>query len=107
MTSQRRLRDDVLPQFPSDDVVFISISVETNVRSENLAEYARDENFNWQFAIATSEMMISLVDTFGRDVSNPPRQPDFIIRPDGTTTDLLLGLTPASQTIDQIRRESG
>jgi len=105
--SQRRLRDEVVQNFDEDTVVFLSISIETNAEASRLAQYADDENFGWQFAVATPEMVQQLTAQFGRTVTVPPRQPHFILRPDGSTTDLLLGNPPANQTIELIQTEGG
>jgi hypothetical protein len=88
---QRSLRDNVIPQLDQEQFVFISLDIETNAADADLAEYADNENFDWVFAVATPEMMESLVAEFGQSVTVPPTQPHFIIRPDGSTTELLNG----------------
>lgn len=97
--SQRRLRDEVLPAVNLDNVVFVSFTIETGDTADVLKQYAADENFNWVFAVATPELLNALVAHYGFVVSNPPSQPHFIVRPDGTPTDLMTGNPSAADTI--------
>lgn len=96
--SQRSLRDNVVPNVSGDDVVFVSLSVETNIEPADLAVYAQNESFGWTFAVMSNEMLAALSQQFGRTVTVPPSQPHFIIRPDGSVTDLLTG-NPAPQAV--------
>ncbi|MEZ4594672.1 MAG: TlpA disulfide reductase family protein [Chloroflexota bacterium] len=89
-----------------DDVVFVGLSVETSLTNENLANYTNETGFNWTFAVVTPEMLISLADTFGQTVTNPPSTPSFLIRPDGSTTDLETGFEDAEQLLQRIEAAS-
>lgn len=90
----------------SEDVVFVSLSVETNIGNGDLANYTEETGFDWIFAVATPEMLISLADTFGQTVTNPPSTPHFIIRPDGTTTDLTTGYEGPEELLQNIEAAS-
>ncbi|MCC6604265.1 MAG: TlpA family protein disulfide reductase [Anaerolineae bacterium] len=90
----------------SEDVVFVSLSVETNIGNGDLANYTEETGFDWVFAVATPEMLISLADTFGQTVTNPPSTPHFIIRPDGTTTDLTTGYEGPEELLQSIEAAS-
>ncbi len=90
----------------SEDIVFVSLSVETNIGDGDLANYTEETGFNWTFAVATPEMLISLVDTFGQSITNPPSTPHFIIRPDGSTTELTTGFEGPDVLIENIQAES-
>ncbi|MBK8901387.1 MAG: SCO family protein [Anaerolineaceae bacterium] len=90
----------------SEDVVFVSVSVETNIGNGDLANYTEETGFDWIFAVATPEMLISLADTFGQTVTNPPSTPHFIIRPDGTTTDLTTGYEGPEEILQNLEAES-
>jgi thiol-disulfide isomerase/thioredoxin len=90
----------------SEDVVFVSLSVETNIGNGDLANYTEETGFDWVFAVATPEMLISLADTFGQTVTNPPSTPHFIIRPDGTTTDLTTGYEGPEELLQNIEAAS-
>lgn len=90
-------------QFSGDQVVFVALSVETNISAADLADYAADNGFDWTFAVLTPDMLEQLVLTFGRTVSNPPSTPHFIIRPDGSTTGLTTGIESSDQIVEQLR----
>ena len=74
-----------------DQVVFIAISVETDLAAETLAQYAEDNGFGWTFAVASPDLVRALADTFGPTIANPPATPHFLIHPDGSHGDLVTG----------------
>jgi cytochrome oxidase Cu insertion factor (SCO1/SenC/PrrC family) len=94
-------------QLDAAQFVFISVSVETNITSADLAQYAEDNGFDWMFAVLTPELLGELTATFGRTITNPPSTPHFIIRPDGTTTGLTTGIESGSQLVEQLMAASG
>jgi cytochrome oxidase Cu insertion factor (SCO1/SenC/PrrC family) len=89
-------------QLAGDDVVFVALSVETNIDDATLASYADGGGFNWLFAVVTPEILEQLVGEFGRAVATPPATPHFVIRPDGSFTELVTGIDPAGQIVSQI-----
>lgn len=89
-----------------EDVVFIALSVETNLSAEALAEYSAIQGFDWTFAVMSPDMLRALVDEFGRTISNPPSTPHFVIRPDATFTDVSTGIKNSSAIIEQIVNEA-
>ncbi len=76
-----------------DDVDFIALSVETTLKSEALAAYAEEQNFDLTFAVMTPEFLRALAAAFGQSVLTPPATPHFIIRPDGSTSELMTGFS--------------
>jgi hypothetical protein len=76
----------------SDEVVFIALSVETNISDADLARYADGFGFDWTFAVMSPEILQELATTFGRTVANPPSTPHFVIRPDGSVSELITGI---------------
>ncbi len=90
-----------------DDVVFVALSVETNIAGEELATYADNAGFDYTFAVMTPEMLSELAGAFGQTISNPPATPHFIIRPDGSTTDLVTGIEPAADIVTQLEAARG
>ena len=90
-----------------DDVIFVGLSVETNISDDMLAEYSFNNGFDFKFAVLDSEVLQSLVDTFGTTVANPPATPHFIIRPDGSVTDLVTGFESAEELIQSIQAAQG
>jgi cytochrome oxidase Cu insertion factor (SCO1/SenC/PrrC family) len=75
-----------------DEVVFVVLSVEPNIGNEALAQYAVEHGFEMIFAAMSPDMLRETVAVFGQTISNPPATPHFVIRPDGTTTELLTGI---------------
>ena len=81
--------------------------METNISDAMLAQYANDNGFDWLFAVMTPEMLQELAGAFGRSVTVAPSTPHFIVRPDGTHTDLVTGIESAAQIAQQVQAASG
>lgn len=94
-------------QLNDDNVVFVALSVETNLTNEQLVEYTQATGFDWVFAVMTPEMLQSMADQFGRTIANPPSTPHFIIRPDGSATELVTGIKSVEDIISQIQAAQG
>ena len=75
-----------------EDVVFVVLSVEPNIGVDALARYADDAGFDMIFAAMPPELLQALAAQFGQTIANPPATPHFVIRPDGSTTDLVTGI---------------
>ena len=90
----------------TEDVVFVAISVETNISDAELLNYTEETGYFFTFAVATPEMVVSLADSFGQTITNPPSTPHFIIRPDGSTTELVTGFEGPDDIIENIQAES-
>ncbi|MEM7734189.1 MAG: redoxin family protein [Deinococcota bacterium] len=86
----------------NEDIVFVAISVETNLAQESLQAYSETNGFDWHFAVATPELLRSLVDDFGRTITVPPSTPHVIIYPDGTVSDVITGIEPAGALLEQL-----
>jgi cytochrome oxidase Cu insertion factor (SCO1/SenC/PrrC family) len=86
-----------------DQHVFVALSVETNISPEAVAKYTNDQGFDWVFAVMTPEMLKQLTDQFGLTVANPPSTPHFMIRPDGTVTDLSTGIKGADAIVAELQ----
>lgn len=86
-----------------DQNVFVALSVETNISPEAVAKYTNDQGFDWVFAVMTPEMLKQLTDQFGLTVANPPSTPHFIIRPDGTVTDLSTGIKGVDAIVTELQ----
>ena len=98
---------DARQQLASEDVIFIALSVETNIDDTTLASYADGAGFDWLFAVVTPELLRQLADEFGQTIANPPATPHFIIRADGTNTELVTSIEPAGQIVSQITAAQG
>lgn len=86
---QRSWRDEVLPQVDAENVVFVTLDVDTNNSSAAFAQYADDNGFPWIFAVATPELLQALSQQFGASVTIPPTEPQWLIRPDGSIVGLI------------------
>ena len=96
------IRDQVLAQVDPEQVVFVGLSVETNLASETLASYADTYGFPWTFAVMTPELLQELATSFGRTVTNPPAVPHFAIGPTGATSDLSTGFHSADRLLERL-----
>jgi len=80
-----------------EDILVISISVETTLDEKELLDYATAEGFDWPFVVASDDLLKALVEEFGRSLANPPSTPHFLLLPDGTFTDLETGSLSAEE----------
>jgi thiol-disulfide isomerase/thioredoxin len=94
-------------QLGEENIVYVALSVETTISDQALADYTEQTGFDWTFAVATPELLQELVATFGQSITNPPSTPHFVIRPDGSYTDLVTGIEPPSDIISQIQEAGG
>jgi len=85
-----------------EDVVFVALSVEPNIGAEALAAYATDTGYDLMFAAMPPEMLQALAAEFGQTIANPPATPHFVIRPDGSTGDLITGIKSTPEVLAQV-----
>lgn len=98
---------DARSQMAGEDVVFVALSVETNISDAALADYTEQTGFDWTFAVASPEMLQELAAAFGQSITNPPSTPHFVIRPDGSTTDLATGIKSPDAIISELQEAGG
>lgn len=89
-------------QQAGEDVVFVALSVEPNIGSEALAAYAADTGYDLMFAAMPPEMLQALAAQLGQTIANPPATPHFVIRPDGSTGDLVTGIKSTAEILAQV-----
>ncbi|RMG81422.1 MAG: hypothetical protein D6712_16325 [Chloroflexi bacterium] len=106
-SAQRTLRDMVIPQVNTDEVVFVSLNIEPTSGDDALHDYVLENSFDWTFAVANTTLWQALVQQFGRAVSNPPSTPHFIIAPDGTPSQLITGTQTPTEIISLINEFGG
>lgn len=87
-----------------DEVTFVALSVETTLGAEDLARYAEDQGFDFTFAVMTPEVLRALAAEFGQSITSPPSTPHFVIRPDGTTSELLTGFSTPDEIVAAVQR---
>ncbi len=90
-----------------DDVVFLALSLETNLPADQLAAYAQSNGFDWNYAVMNVELLEGLADQFGRSITNAPSTPHFVIRPDGSFGELSTGIHSAADIVAEIQAEQG
>jgi len=90
---------DAAARADTAEVVFLAISVETDLAAETLATYADNNGFDWTFAVATPELVRALAETFGQTIANPPATPHFLIYADGTHGELVTGYESGDQIL--------
>jgi len=66
-----------------DSVVKISVNVDPNEDADRVRTHADDNDFDWRYVVAPSEMVQSLVDAFGTAVTNAPSTPVIVACPGG------------------------
>jgi cytochrome oxidase Cu insertion factor (SCO1/SenC/PrrC family) len=96
------IRDQVRGQVDPEQVVFVSLSVETTLTPETLATYTTTHGYDWTFAVMSQELLQELAAQYGRTVTNPPAVPHFLIMPDGSTTDLSTGHHSAEKLLEKL-----
>ncbi len=80
-------------------IVFVALSVEGNLANEKLAAYAEKEGFDLTFAVATPELLKALVEAFDRSIGNPPSTPHFVIKADGSFSELMTGIDSSEEIL--------
>ncbi len=98
---------DARAQIGDDNVVFIGLSLETNISDDELAQYQSDYGYDWTFAVMTPELLQELATAFGRSITSAPSTPHFVIRPDGSFTDLVTGIESVDQILQQLEAVRG
>ncbi len=64
----------------------VGLNTDPNEDESKVRQHAEDKGFDWQFAVAPTEMTESLIAEFGSAVANAPSTPVIIACGDGTTT---------------------
>jgi thiol-disulfide isomerase/thioredoxin len=75
-----------------DTAVVIALSVETDLSSDDVADYAKANGFDdIRFAVMSPELLAAMVDAFGNSSVNPPSTPHVIIDATGVAGDMHTG----------------
>jgi thiol-disulfide isomerase/thioredoxin len=90
-------------QLNSDQYVFVGLSVAENVDNPTLAKYVDDHNWKFIFAVAPDALSKAMVDVFGRTAITPPSTPHFIIRPNGSMTQMTTGFHSPDELVAEIK----
>lgn len=93
-TNCRRQLNEVAKFYPDIDeenVVYLALGVDPYDDAAKIARYADNSGYEWLFGMSSRELTTALVAHFGRSLTAVSSIPSFIIRPDGTFTELHLG----------------
>jgi pentapeptide MXKDX repeat protein len=86
-----------------DQAVFIALSVETDLSSADVAEYAADNGFDAiRFAVMTPEALAAFVDGLGQSAANPPSTPKVVIDPMGHAGELTTGFESVDDIVAKV-----
>lgn len=103
----REARARLDPEAQERDVVFVALSMEVGLEAERLAGYADKMGFDWRFAVMPPEMLRAITDEFGREAAVPQATPHFLIRPDGSATDLVTGIEETDDLVEALTEAAG
>jgi pentapeptide MXKDX repeat protein len=86
-----------------DQAVFIALSVETDLSSADVAEYAADNGFDAiRFAVMTPEALAAFVEGLGQSAANPPSTPKVVIDPMGHAGELTTGFESVDDIVAKV-----
>jgi thiol-disulfide isomerase/thioredoxin len=87
-----------------DSSVVLALSVETDLSSQDVADYAKDNGFtDVRFAVMSEELLAAFVDAFGNSAVNPPSTPHVFIGADGAAGDMATGSISEDDIVAQLR----
>jgi cytochrome oxidase Cu insertion factor (SCO1/SenC/PrrC family) len=87
-----------------EEAAVVALSVETDLSSGDVAEYAADNGFaDIRFAVMTPELLAAFADAFGTTVANPPSTPKVIIDAMGHAGDLSTGPERTDDLVTEVR----
>ena len=90
-------------QLANANIVYVALSVESDLDPAKLAQYSQDTKYDLQFAVLNADGLKAFSDAFGRTALNPPSTPHFIIKPDGTNTKLATGFETADKLVAALK----
>jgi len=94
---QQREAVTALAAVATDDLVYIGVDVDPNEQIDALAAYAKEQGFDWTFAVASKDVARSLAAEFGDQVLSPPSTPLILVGPDGTVLETHFGIRKADE----------
>lgn len=94
---------DAYDQITSEGYAVLGISVEMNISSAHLKDYAERHGFPWRFAVASEEFLAAVVAQYDSRAIVPPSTPHFIRSSSGSLGPLRLGQHSASEILAELR----
>ncbi len=87
-----------------DEAVVLALSVETDLSSDDVADYAEENGFDdVRFAVMSPEMLAAFVEAFGNSAANPPSTPHLVVAADGTAGDMSTGGISGDEIVAAVR----
>lgn len=84
--------------------VVLALSVETDLSSQDVADYAEQNGFtDVRFAVMSEELLAAFVDAFGSSAVNPPSTPHVVIAADGAAGDMATGSISEDDIVAELR----
>ena len=91
-----------LPADVRDRLVFVALSVESDLPPEDLQAYAEREGFPFVYAVMPAEMQRAFAEEYGREALIPSMMPHLTIGADGEVSDLHLGALDPDQIAEKL-----
>jgi thiol-disulfide isomerase/thioredoxin len=86
-----------------DTAAVIALSVETDLSSDAVAQYAEDNEFpDIRFAVMSPELLAAFVEGFGNSAANPPSTPKIVIDAGGVASEMTTGQESTAELVDQL-----
>lgn len=80
-----------------EDFISIALDIDPNEDAAALADYARKNNFNWLYTVASDEVINEISVLYGAQFLNPPATPMLIIDRQGNSHLLPFGIISAEE----------
>lgn len=86
------------------DVEIVDLTIDPKEDSDDVQEYADADGFSWRFGTPTEQVISSLVDDFGREVTVSASSPVVIVCPGGDVyrLDKVVDADPLASVLEQV-----
>jgi len=102
LCSRQQHETKKLRQQAGDSIIYISIGTDPNEDEDTIKNHIARNGFDWRYAIASKEMIQSLIDEFGVKIVNAPGVPMILICEDQSSRLLGSGVKSASMLKEEI-----
>ena len=86
-----------LEELMGDSIVSVSLDTDPNENEENVRTHITRHGFDWNYAVASSDVTASLIDSFGLTITSVPLAPMVVVCPDQSAHRLRNGVKSASE----------
>ena len=80
-----------------EDLILVSMDVDSNEDEASLKQYAQDFKFEWRFVVGPLEVQRALGNLYNAEYLNPPLDPMLLIDRQGNDHQLPYGLKKADE----------